>query len=826
MRHGMWWMVVWLLGVLASAEWVHAADPPRTLNPYVVLGLRRAKLKNLSFVQSGLIGANQPGGTPEGGSSLDGVRFGRRVFMNNGTAAVADTVRLGVGTSIWDAYANTILAPDATIRNVGPTPFAVPIVATIPPLPAFAPGTVDVVVLPGGTATLAPGAHGLVRVMNQATLILNGGTYEAADFLISKRAKVLVYGPITLNIAGKLRVGDVSTFGPATNTVGAQDLQVNIGGRSVRFGASANVTMFMFAPNAYLALSRTVTAKGQFIANIINTDHSATFSHPVCGDGAVDPGEACDDGNTASCDGCSAGCDVESCGDGILCTGTGEQCDDGNIAGCDGCSPACQTEFCGDGVICPSEGESCDPPQCGVCGPTCTAGPTCGDGILDPTCAETCDDGNALTCDGCSPACQPESCGDGTVCTSQGEQCDPPAGGGACPTCTPTCQNGPVCGNGLIDAACGETCDDGNNTPCDGCTGCQVDTCGDGITCPALGEQCDDANGAACDGCSNCQLDRCGDGLLCASQGEQCDDANIVGCDGCSAICRNESCGDGIVCASQGEQCDDANGATCDGCSNCQTDFCGDGIVCASLGEDCDPPNMVDCDATCHLGLVPPTYCTLSQDAYGAIGGRANDPVTGLVTNNPSILPVTVGATGDLSLTIQDQTSLQCMLPTTGGVEVLCTGLAPCGPDELIDACSNPPILDPNLGFTSSGGQGSGVLAGEAIGLNLSVALSDLGATTPNLKDFVLQQAFCVMDNGSPHYFLVDPDIADGTRTVADLLVLANQALRDATSFQPADPITRQEIAEALHNVSDAFDGCRMLCSASGAFIDGEDGVF
>ena len=100
------------------------------------------------------------------------------------------------------------------------------------------------------------------------------------------------------------------------------------------------------------------------------------------------------------------------------------------------------------------------------------------------------------------------------------------------------------------------------------------------------------------------------------------------------------------------------------------------------------------------------------------------------------------------------------------------------------------------------------------------------GATSPNLKDFVLQQAFCVMDGGVQHYFLVDPDIADGTRTVADLLVLADQALRDGTSFAPTDPITRQEIAEALHNVSDAFDNCRALCSPSGAFIDEGDGAF
>ena len=33
------------------------------------------------------------------------------------------------------------------------------------------------------------------------------------------------------------------------------------------------------------------------------------------------------------------------------------------------------------------------------------------------------------------------------------------------------------CGNGLVDAAAGETCDDGNTTPGDGCdANCQVET--------------------------------------------------------------------------------------------------------------------------------------------------------------------------------------------------------------------------------------------------------------------------------------------------------------------------------------------------------------
>jgi cysteine-rich repeat protein len=64
---------------------------------------------------------------------------------------------------------------------------------------------------------------------------------------------------------------------------------------------------------------------------------------PVCGNGIVESGEVCDDGNTTSGDGCSATCQLESvCGNGAV--ESGEQCDDGNTSGQDGCSATCLRE--------------------------------------------------------------------------------------------------------------------------------------------------------------------------------------------------------------------------------------------------------------------------------------------------------------------------------------------------------------------------------------------------------------------------------------------------------------------------------------------------
>ncbi|MDX9893438.1 MAG: polymorphic toxin-type HINT domain-containing protein [Patescibacteria group bacterium] len=64
----------------------------------------------------------------------------------------------------------------------------------------------------------------------------------------------------------------------------------------------------------------------------------------ACGNGIVEAGEECDDGNLVSGDGCSAICQVEvGCGNGIV--EAGEECDDGNLVSGDCCSSTCRREL-------------------------------------------------------------------------------------------------------------------------------------------------------------------------------------------------------------------------------------------------------------------------------------------------------------------------------------------------------------------------------------------------------------------------------------------------------------------------------------------------
>jgi cysteine-rich repeat protein len=62
----------------------------------------------------------------------------------------------------------------------------------------------------------------------------------------------------------------------------------------------------------------------------------------VSGDGYMDPGEECDDGNSDNGDGCDSDCILEICGNGVL--QYGEECDDGNTERGDGCDENCNEE--------------------------------------------------------------------------------------------------------------------------------------------------------------------------------------------------------------------------------------------------------------------------------------------------------------------------------------------------------------------------------------------------------------------------------------------------------------------------------------------------
>ena len=380
---------------------------------------------------------------------------------------------------------------------------------------------------------------------------------------------------------------------------------------------------------------------------------------PYCGDGNVDSGEECDDGNNNNLDNCRNDCTLPYCGDEIL--DEGEECDDGNNIDGDGCSADCMIEeepFCGDGIV--NFGETCELPNT-FNNIFClqTTSQCFGNKLGTRDAYGNCDCICGCTYDSFEYSCVKGECGAECAVNSDCNDCNPYTTD-ICNAQTCMCEHTelPYCGDGNLDS--GEECDDGNNIDGDGCSAdCMIETpepyCGNNIL--ESGEECDDGNNIDGDGCSadcmieepacyfdiDCGIDHCAGGPnycyfgdvyqdfwlhKCINPGElnaycsiEIGPKLIEECEyGCeNGYCLNEPgpyCGDGIL--DEGEECDDGenNGQICtpeynECCDYCngfceivyvEGNYCGDGIL--DEGEECDDSNNISgdgCSADCEI---------------------------------------------------------------------------------------------------------------------------------------------------------------------------------------------------------------------------------
>jgi cysteine-rich repeat protein len=167
-------------------------------------------------------------------------------------------------------------------------------------------------------------------------------------------------GTITVYLDGSVQGSATGSGATSTITTSLRDLGRE--GNWVASGYGNTDEQYLAGSFDEYRISKTLRS-----VDWITTDYStqktpgSTFTEggealASCGNGVIDAGEQCDDGNIVSGDGCSTTCTIESgwtcagqpsvchttCGDGIV-AGT-EQCDDGNTMSGDGCSGTCTVE--------------------------------------------------------------------------------------------------------------------------------------------------------------------------------------------------------------------------------------------------------------------------------------------------------------------------------------------------------------------------------------------------------------------------------------------------------------------------------------------------
>ena len=326
----------------------------------------------------------------------------------------------------------------------------------------------------------------------------DGQTSNAHDFLVGTTAATFTAQYVNqppLAVASVSPLGGVAPLAVQFTGSGSSDPEFTTLTYSWDFGdggnsTQANPTHSYTSPGTYTA---TLTVTDQRNGTATKSLTLIVTATGQCGNGQIDPGEACDGGPC-----CTGGC--QFAGAGAVCRPATGLCDVAET--CTGSSATCPADvLAASGTLCRPAAGVCDVAEtCTGSSPACptdvlvAAGTTCRPPASPCDVAEACT-GSSTACPADLKAANGTSCSDGNACNGV-ETCQ----GGACSAGTPlACNDGNPCTDDSCDAATG--CVFLNNTaPCSDDVACTNDLCTNGVcvstsSCP-VGQTCNSTTGA------------------------------------------------------------------------------------------------------------------------------------------------------------------------------------------------------------------------------------------------------------------------------------------------------------------------------------------
>jgi hypothetical protein len=273
--------------IRASATGNPTRPVSRDLDTYVLFAFDTLHFKGgqndgRGIITGGDVGANGVDTAPEDSSPILNICANNPVTMDPGSQVNADTLRINTPCTIWDVYANTVVAgSDAVPQNSGPNSFTTQLLSTLPTIPAFDCNPANpLTVAKGGSSSPVAGTYGNVVFQDDATVTLGNGIYNLCDLHIGKHATINTSPATEIRITHTFSINNDAVFGPectipifvrADGHTSDNDVAISMGKHTTVAGKFLTLL-------GNINLGDDTNLVGQFVGRTVNSDKNVNVT--------------------------------------------------------------------------------------------------------------------------------------------------------------------------------------------------------------------------------------------------------------------------------------------------------------------------------------------------------------------------------------------------------------------------------------------------------------------------------------------------------------------------------------------------------------------